>query len=233
MFDSDWRFSPDSEWLKSPDSNTGARRMNIMNQNSNKQISFLEKHPKINTAIGVILLLVICGIIILLTRKAIKVLIVGITKLTEMASHLEAVVIVALITGAVSVTGVIISSIVAKIIDYRKNRQEYLTRKREKSYEAFIAMVYRIADSSKEGSEYTPTEMIRDMQLFSQELTLWGSKRVVRKWIAYRNNAINYSNPKDNLAFLEEIINEMRRDMGTGKTNKWEILKLFINDIDE
>jgi len=193
----------------------------------------LEKHPKINTAIGVILLLVICGIIILLTRKAIKVLIVGITKLTEMASHLEAVVIVALITGAVSVTGVIISSIVAKIIDYRKNRQEYLTRKREKSYEAFIAMVYRIADSSKEGSEYTPTEMIRDMQLFSQELTLWGSKRVVRKWIAYRNNAINYSNPKDNLAFLEEIINEMRRDMGTGKTNKWEILKLFINDIDE
>jgi len=233
LFDSDWRFSPDSEWLKSPDSNTGARRMNIMNQNSNKQISFLEKHPKINTAIGVILLLVICGIIILLTRKAIKVLIVGITKLTEMASHLEAVVIVALITGAVSVTGVIISSIVAKIIDYRKNRQEYLTRKREKSYEAFIAMVYRIADSSKEGSEYTPTEMIRDMQLFSQELTLWGSKRVVRKWIAYRNNAINYSNPKDNLAFLEEIINEMRRDMGTGKTNKWEILKLFINDIDE
>lgn len=207
--------------------------MNIMNQNSNKQISFSEKHPKINTAIGVILLLVICGIIILLTRKAIKVLIVGITKLTEMASHLEAVVIVALITGAVSVTGVIISSIVAKIIDYRKNRQEYLTRKREKSYEAFIAMVYRIADSSKEGSEYTPTEMIRDMQLFSQELTLWGSKRVVRKWTAYRNNAINYSNPKDNLAFLEEIINEMRKDMGTGKTNKWEILKLFINDIDE
>lgn len=42
-------------------------------------------------------------------------------KLTEVASKLDAVIIVALITGLVSIIGVIISSVVAKIVDYGKS----------------------------------------------------------------------------------------------------------------
>lgn len=37
MFDSDWRFSPDSEWLKSPDSNNEAEgwRIDAIDENGN------------------------------------------------------------------------------------------------------------------------------------------------------------------------------------------------------
>ncbi len=45
---------------------------------------------------------------------------------SNMASKMDAVVIVAFITGTVSIVGVIISSVVAKIIDYRKSRQDYM-----------------------------------------------------------------------------------------------------------
>lgn len=68
----------------------------------------------------------------------------GIMRLTEIASKLDAVIIVALITGVVSIIGVIISSIFAKIVDYRKSRKEYLTQKREKPYGEFVEMIYKV-----------------------------------------------------------------------------------------
>jgi len=64
-------------------------------------------------------------------------------------SKQDAVVIVALITGTVSLIGVIISSVVSKVIDYRKNCQEYLAQKREKPYGEFVDMVYKIQQNSK------------------------------------------------------------------------------------
>lgn len=104
-------------------------------------------------------------------------------------SKMDAVVIVALITGAVSITGVIISSVVSKIIDYKKNRQEYLAQKREVPYMQFIEMYYRIIESSKESeNNYVQNEMVKDISKFNQQLTLWGSRDVVKKWIKFRAN---------------------------------------------
>ena len=47
------------------------------------------------------------------------------------SSTLDAVVVVALITGTVSIIGVIISFVFAKVIEYKQKRQEYLTQKRK------------------------------------------------------------------------------------------------------
>ena len=93
-------------------------------------------------------------------------------------------------------------------------------------------MFYKINDSSQNNVEYTIEEMTKDMKAFSQELTLWGSKKVVKKWVSYKTGITKYTNPQDNLAALEVIMNEMRKDMGTGKVKKWELMKLFINDLD-
>lgn len=46
-------------------------------------------------------------------------------KLTATVSNSDTVIIVALIIGIVSIVGVIISSIIAKIVDYCKSRQDY------------------------------------------------------------------------------------------------------------
>ena len=49
-------------------------------------------------------------------------------------SNMDAVVIVALITGSVSILGVVISSIVSKIVEYRQNTKRYLYEKKEEPY---------------------------------------------------------------------------------------------------
>lgn len=151
--------------------------------------------------------------------------------LKEIASKLDAVVIVALITGTVSIIGVVISSIISKRIEYKKSRQDYLAQKREKSYAAFIQMVYKIQKNTKEPGSYSEKEMIEDMFSFSEELTLWGSKKVADKWVNFRMNGANPESAKNNLFLLESIMNEMRHDMGVKRVKKGNLLSFFVNDI--
>lgn len=106
--------------------------------------TFSKRHPKLNTLIGLILLVVICILSLWFVKVLYNIAMNGILKLSAIASNLDAVVIVALITGLVSIVGVIISSIISKIVDYQKNRQEYLAHKREKPYGEFVEMIYKI-----------------------------------------------------------------------------------------
>ncbi|MBE6824398.1 MAG: adenosylcobinamide-GDP ribazoletransferase [Ruminococcaceae bacterium] len=151
--------------------------------------------------------------------------------LATIASKLDAVVIVALITGGVSIIGVIFSSVVSKFIDYRKNRQEYLAQKREKPYKEFIDMIYKVQQNTNNPGSYTESDMIKDIHSFSKDLSLWGSKKVVKNWIQFRLNGANPDTAYDNMFIIEKIINEMRRDLGLKRTRKGELLSFFVNDI--
>ena len=150
--------------------------------------TFEEKHPKLNLLLGVVLLLGMVGIAGWIIYLVCDFAIQGITKLIDVASGLDAVVIVALITGGVSIAGVIISSIIAKIVDYRKSRKEYFTKKREAPYGEFVDMVYKIQKNSKTPGTYTEEEMLEDLSKFSKQITLWGSSKVVNKWVQFREN---------------------------------------------
>lgn len=149
-------------------------------------------------------------------------------------SNMDAVVIVALITGSVSILGVVISSIVSKIIEYRQNTKRYLYEKKEEPYSEFIEMVYKMQKNVKENKEYNEKEMLDDIFSFSKKLTLWGSSKVIRKWLAFRKISQEQNdNPTDNLFILEEIIFEIRKDMGQKKNSlkQGDILAFFVNDI--
>lgn len=149
---------------------------------------------------------------------------------------MDAVVIVALITGSVSILGVVISSIVSKIIEYRQNTKRYLYEKKEEPYSEFIELVYKIQDNVKGNKEYTEKEMLDDIFSFSKKLTLWGSSKVIRKWLAFRKISQEQNdNLTDNLFILEEIIFEIRKDMGQKKSGlkQGDILSFFVNDIDD
>lgn len=160
---------------------------------------------------------------------------IGISKLIDWisatASTLDAVVIVALITGAVSIVGVVINSIISKIIEFRKARQEYLAKKREEPYSDFIDMVYKIQLNTKKKDSYTEQQMIEDILRFSQKITLWGSPRVVKKWVKFRENGTDPKAAIDNVFLIEEIMNEMRKDMGLKRVKKGNLLAFFVNDI--
>ena len=196
--------------------------------NKNENITFAEKHPKLNTFLGLLILLFFVAVVILILFYAIK---YGIILLKGLAKF-DAVVIVAIITGGVSITGVIISSIVGKSLEYKKSRNEYLTQKREEPYGEFVEMIYKVQSNSKNPGSYSEQDMIKDISKFSKQITLWGSPKVAKKWNEFRKNGANPENATQNLFLTEEIMNEMRKDLGVKKLNKGGLLGFFVNDID-
>lgn len=204
----------------------------------NKGQTFAEKHPKLNTLFGLVLfLLLVAGGIYLLNLILVFLKNLFTTFgsfLSNFVSSTDKVIVVAMITGTVSIIGVVISSIIAKIVDYRFNVKKLLYDKREVPYEQFIEMVYSIMEDTKkpENKRMAEEEINKKVSEFSRGLTLWGSNRVVKKWIKYRKNAAQ--NPdKENLFLLEQILYEMRKDVGLRrKMKKGVMLSFFINDIE-
>lgn len=196
---------------------------------------FSERHPKLNMIIALLLFIILGSIAWVLIYYVFLYLGKWITNLvnwiSDIASNMDAVVIVALITGTVSIIGVIISSIVAKIIDYKKSRQDYLAKKREKPYGEFVDMIYRIQQNAKNKGSYTEEMMLEDLSKFSKQITLWGSSEVVKKWVKFRENGAKPDAGADNLFLMEEIMNEMRKDLGLKKVKKGNLLAFFVNDI--
>ena len=179
------------------------------------------------TITAVITIIVIIASIIL--KNIVKGIIESLEWLTSAVSNMDVVVIVALITGTVSIVSVIISSIVSKIIDYKKNRQEYLAQKREKPYGEFVAMVYKLQKNVEGDNLYTEEMMLKDLSSFSKQITLWGSSKVVNLWVEFREKG--KVQEQGNLFILEELMNEMRKDLGMKKVEKGNLLAFFVNDI--
>lgn len=183
-------------------------------------------------SLGIVALLLFMAYILI---RNIGILIIkGIEKISSITSSMDSVVIVALITGGISIVTVVISSIISKLIEYKQITKRYLYEKREKPYSEFISMVYKLQTSQKNGKEeYTKTQMIDDISEFSQALTLWGSSRVIKKWIKFRE--IIQENPAktENLFILEEIVFEIRKDMGQKRKGlkQGDLLSFFVNDI--
>lgn len=208
-----------------------------LDKKSGKRVEkvFAKVHPRLNIIIAVFILviMVVCSwaVVYYVFAYMARILSDLIDWMASVTSKLDAVVIVALITGAVSIVGVIISSIVAKVIDFRKSRQDYLAKKREVPYGQFVDMVYKIQQNSKNGNKYTEKMMIEDISKFSKEITLWGSSNVVNKWVKFRENGTNPEAEMENVFLMEEIMNEMRRDLGMKKVKKGNLLAFFVNDI--
>lgn len=197
--------------------------------------TFAEKHPHLNILISLLVLFVVTAAAGFLLYVAGKYIVIGVKSgadlLASLTSKLDAVVIVALITGGVSIIGVLISSVISKRIDYKKSRQEYLAKKREEPYGQFVEMVYKIQQNTKNPNSYTEPQMISDLSKFSKQITLWGSSRVVNKWVKFRENSLNPALAQKNLLLLEEIMNEMRKDLGLKKVKQGKLLGFFVNDI--
>lgn len=206
-----------------------------MKNNIQNTPTFAEKHPRLNMLIGMLLVLIMTAIGLILIYYIVKYVGIGITNivswLSSLASKLDAVIIVALISGTVSITGVIISTIVSKSIDYKKSRRTYLAQKREEPYAEFVEMIYKMQQNVKNENSYGEEEMIADLSKFSKKITLWGSSKVVNKWVEFRENGTDPKSATENLFIMEDIMNEMRKDLGLKKVKKGNLLAFFINDI--
>lgn len=150
-------------------------------------------------------------------------------------SSMDAAIVIVLITGCVSILTVVSGAILNNYLSYRQRRNEYLRSHRQGAYEKLIDVVYKMMSRSKKGEEYSESEMLDDMNDFNKGLTLWGSSKAIRLWDTWRLSSVGKTpKPEDLLLAMERVLIQLRRDMGQGRGIKQgDLLKLFINDVDE
>ena len=118
-----------------------------------EKVPFDKRHPRINFMIGLALLVILVLAVILLIWFVFSCLGNGIEHLVDFlkkfVSTTDKVIIVAMITGMVSIIGVVFTSVIAKVIEYQYNVKKYLYDKREIPYEQFISIIYTIMEDTK------------------------------------------------------------------------------------
>lgn len=150
--------------------------------------------------------------------------------LINIATSIDVVILVAIITGLAS----IVTSSVRGFVENKNKRREYLSAKREEPYREFIELFNKMLNNGKNNYEYSTEEMTKDINDFNSKLTLWGSPKVVKKWNEYRNKTLNEEQnvtPEEILYLLEEVMNQMRNDLGVKSVGKKNLLSIFINDV--
>jgi len=151
-------------------------------------------------------------------------------------SAMDTVIIIALISGVITIFGLIVNSILSMHIknsDARYKRKVMLLKKLEAPYTQFVDMLFEMVEKKEDAEkidEEIRTQLIRDM---SREIILYGSDKIVSKWAAYRKNAHKFS-IKEHLWYVEGILHLIREDMGIkkGALMDGELLSLFVSDMD-
>ncbi|OCA02735.1 hypothetical protein [Akkermansia glycaniphila] len=145
----------------------------------------------------------------------------------ETLPTLNAVVIVALITGALSIVGIVIS----KIFESRQVTKRYLYEKKEIPYTDIIQMIYKLPLYVNE-KQVDDEEMINDMREMSKKISIWGSDAVIKKWHEFIKET--HTNSNQSMFKLEEVILEIRKDLGqrNKKLERGDMLRFFVNDLD-
>jgi hypothetical protein len=146
-------------------------------------------------------------------------------------------------------SGMVIYKYRLKYLELNDNESPVFLEFKEKNKEEYMHMIHttyfceRIAlrlsfdvDALKCAGYYhklvdKQKEMMEDLSRFSRKITLWGSSKVVNKWVEFRENGTNPQTAAQNLFLLEEIMNEMRKDLGLKKVQKGNLLAFFVNDI--
>lgn len=152
-----------------------------------------------------------------------------VTYLQNMTSSLDAVVLVALITGSIT----LLNSFYSRYSEQRNKKREYLATKRERPYSDLFTVIHKVSLSGKGDFVYSNEDMIKDINDFNSKLSLWVSPKVVKKWNDFRQKSLEGNKqlePKELLNAVEEVMNEMRKDLGSKSTKKGELLSIFIND---
>jgi len=167
------------------------------------------------------LFLAIAIALVFLVVSLLRLIIDGFTRLASwfntFSSATDTLIVVALITGSISIISVVVWPFVSKAIEYKRERRSFLSSKIEGPYNEFITQFFMLLSKHKEGNDVS-NEISEIEKIFTLQLTLWGSRKIIKKWNKFwRAVERNPANINDNLFILDEIVNEMRKDLGLRK----------------
>ncbi|MCL2405161.1 MAG: hypothetical protein FWC92_06405 [Defluviitaleaceae bacterium] len=156
-------------------------------------------------------------------------------ELIHTVSTMDTVIIIALISGMVTVMGLIANSVISmrlKKSEFKYKRKAMLLRKLEAPYTQFVNMLFDMVEKKDDAGkidEAVRSQLIREM---SREIILYGSDEIVKKWAEYKKKAPDFT-LEEHLLHIEKLLHLIREDMGIeqGDLTRGELLSLFVDDI--
>lgn len=155
-----------------------------------------------------IVLLILLGIVVEFIGDSIKKI-----------SKLDAVIIVALITGFFT----ILTEIVSKIITKEQEKNSFLLQKREFIYKQLIEVYFLIQEHILNNEIINNEEIYQISKTFQNDLILWAPNRVINSW----SNFYKHIDDKENVLInIEEVVFAIRKDITNINLEKGTLLSI-------
>jgi hypothetical protein len=138
------------------------------------------------------------------------------------------------ITAVSVVTVAVITYFVNKSLEMKRSVEQTLRPRKLAMYEDFNKFFMRIFGNEKVQKRPTEKEIMKFFADNTPELLTLASNSVIKKWGTLRVGLEEGSSP-DKLFLVEDMLKEVRIDLGHGRrgSKKGDILRLFVNDIDD
>ncbi len=156
-------------------------------------------------------------------------------KAIDYALSLNSDISVAIIAAAGTVIVSVISIIVGKIYEVKYQIKQEIRGKKIPVYEELIAFMQRVVANEELKVKPTEEELAKFFLEWQQKAMIWASDAVLADWIKWRRRIGNSTDKHLALFLYEDLILQIRRDLGHKNKNlkTGDVLSLFINDIDE
>lgn len=145
-----------------------------------------------------------------------------------------------LITASATVVVAVVSVLVSKHLEVKTSIRAQLREKKEPIYKELIDFIFDITFAQKLGKEVpAEEEMIEFLAGTTRDLVIWGSPEVVKAFADFKRVSQLYAGAPELTRHLmlgvEDLFKAIRKDLGHGdlRLQRGDILKLYINDVDE
>jgi len=197
--------------------------------NEIKEVSFMHKkrlRESFKEWFYIGLALVILGGIVFAIIIMLKYMIIGL-------QGLESSLAVGLLTAATTIIVSVVTVLLAKYLEKKKELEAEIRNKKIPVYEELISFFMKVLNKEINPESKKDKEKANEFFInLTQKLIVWGSDEVIKKWSFYRKNADDKTDNRV-LFYLEELLFAIREDVGHDNEDltKGDLLSLFINDM--
>ena len=159
-----------------------------------------------------------------------------VAKVFRSLTNIKSDIAVAIVAASATITVSIVSLVISKVMETRSAVIQELRAKKIPIYEELISTLFKYQFAEKLGEERMgETELIKFFANLTEKLTIWGSDGIIRAFSDFRLASSRIAKPEDILFIYENLLLEIRKDLGHKNRNlkRGMVLSLFINDIDQ
>lgn len=153
---------------------------------------------------------------------------------------LDNAVATAIVTVSGTVLVAVLSVLITRAFERRRDRETAQRQKQSPVYEEFIAGVLDLIGATRPPDargEATVEEVYEIFSKFTERLVVWGSDDVIKAWVNYRYRLMQQGEDSEqameNMFLMETLFLQIRRDLGlrNKRLRRGDLLRMWINDL--